>query len=91
MSVFNGGPLNGPASLNDPFAAARVPPSFELSGICSSQFEWNAVRARTNPNLKDGKTYEYNLNVQYAAGRGYLLQVGYVGTQSVNRPGQIQF
>ena len=39
----------------------------------------------------DGKTEEYNLNVQYALGHDYLLQVGYVGTQSVHRSGQIEF
>jgi hypothetical protein len=45
----------------------------------------------TDPNLKNGLTEEYNLNVQYAAGRGYLLNVGYVGTRSLHRPGFIQF
>ena len=41
--------------------------------------------------MRDGRTQEYNLNVQYAVGRGYLLQVGYVGTQSSHRSGQVEF
>jgi len=91
MSVFNGGPPNGNASLRDPFAAARVPLSLSFPVFSPLVPNGTPFIQGTNTNLKDGKTYEYNLNVQYAAGRGYLLQVGYVGTQSVNRPGQIQF
>jgi hypothetical protein len=41
--------------------------------------------------MRDGRTREYNLNVQYVVGRGYLLEVGYVGTQSSHRSGQIEF
>jgi hypothetical protein len=44
-----------------------------------------------NPNILDGKTEEYNLNLQYALGRDYLLEVGYVGTRSLHRPGQVEF
>lgn len=45
----------------------------------------------TDPNVLDGKTQEYNVNIQYALGRDFLLDVGYVGAQSNHRPGQIQF
>jgi len=45
----------------------------------------------TNPNIRDGRTQEYNLNVQYAPGRDYLLEIGYVGTNSAHRPGQVEF
>jgi hypothetical protein len=41
--------------------------------------------------MLDGRTQEYNLNVQYALGRGYLLEIGYVGAQSSNRSGQVEF
>ena len=91
MSVFNSGTPNGPASLSDPFAAARVPPSSSFPVFSPLVNGGTPFVQGTNTNLKDGRTYEYNLNVQYAAGLGYLFQVGYVGTQSVNRPGQIQF
>jgi hypothetical protein len=45
----------------------------------------------TDPNLKDARTQEYNLNVQYAFAQDYLLDVGYVGSQSIHRLGQIEF
>jgi hypothetical protein len=45
----------------------------------------------TNPNMLDGRTTEYNLNVLYSLGRSYLLEVGYVGTSSTHRPGQVEF
>jgi hypothetical protein len=45
----------------------------------------------TDPNLRDGLTQEYNLNVQYAVGRRYVLDVGYVGARSLHRPGFLQF
>jgi hypothetical protein len=41
--------------------------------------------------VKDAKTEEYNLNVQYALAKDYVLEVGYVGTRSLHRPGQIEF
>jgi hypothetical protein len=41
--------------------------------------------------MQDGRTVEYNLNVLYALGRGYLLEVGYVGTSSTHRSGQVEF
>jgi hypothetical protein len=45
----------------------------------------------TDPNVLDGRTQEYNLNLQYAPGDDYLLEVGYVGTRSSHRPGQVEF
>ena len=39
----------------------------------------------------DAYTQEYNLNVQYAFAQDYLLEVGYVGTRSQHRSGQIEF
>lgn len=45
----------------------------------------------TSPHTVDPYTQEYNLNVQYEFARDYLLEVGYVGTRSVHRPGTIEF
>jgi hypothetical protein len=45
----------------------------------------------TNPKMADAYTEEYNLNVEYALARDYLLQVGYVGSRSLHRSGQIEF
>jgi hypothetical protein len=91
MSVFNGGPPNGAASLQDPFAAARVPPRASFPVFTPLVPFGTPFVQGTNPNLKDGKTYEYNLSLQYDAGRNYVFQLGYVGTQSVDRPGQVEF
>jgi hypothetical protein len=90
LSQFQAGPPNGPASLASPFVPLMLPPSSfpVFQPLVPGGFPF-IIGA--NPDLKDGKTYEYNFNVQYAMGRGYLLQVGYVGTQSVHRPGQLQF
>jgi hypothetical protein len=91
LSEFNGGPPNGGASLQDPFVDARVPPSSKFPVFLPLVPGGTPFIQGKNPNIKDGKTYEYNLNVQYEAGHGYLLQAGYVGTQSVHRPGSIEF
>ena len=91
LSEFNGGPPNGGASLHDPFADARVPPSSNFPVFMPLVPNGTPFIQGKNPNIKDGKTYEYNLNLQYEAPRNYLLQLGYVGTQSVHRPGSIEF
>jgi Carboxypeptidase regulatory-like domain/TonB dependent receptor/TonB-dependent Receptor Plug Domain len=91
LSEFNGGPPNGGASLKDPFVDARVPPSSNFPVFMPLVPNGTPFIQGKNPNIKDGKTYEYNLNLQYEAGGGYLLQMGYVGTQSVHRPGSLEF
>lgn len=90
ISQFVGGPPDGAATLQSPYdPLLPASSSFPIfSPLAPGGFPFIEG---TNPNLKDGKTYEYNLNMQYAASRNYLLQAGYVGTQSVNRPGQIEF
>jgi hypothetical protein len=91
LSEFNGGPPNGGASLLDPFADTRVPPQSSFPVFSPLVPNGTPFIEGTNPNLKDGRTYEYNLNVQYAPGHDYVVQIGYVGTQSRNRPGQVEF
>lgn len=44
-----------------------------------------------DPNVTDPYTHEYNLNVQAALGRDYLLEVGYVGERSLHIPGGVEF
>jgi hypothetical protein len=84
-----GGP-NAGASLQNPFVP-QIPqnsayPIFQPRTPTSTPFIES-----TNPNMLDGRTQEYNLNVQVGLGRGYVFQVGYVGTQSSHRSGQLEF
>ena len=87
---FVGGAPNGPASLQSPFVPLIQPkssyPVFTPRTPDSTPFIES-----TNSHMLDGRTQEYNLNVEYALGRGYLLGVGYVGTHSDHRSGQIEF
>jgi len=89
LNIVSGAP-NGPATLQSPFVPLVLPntsyPIFEPRTPTSTPFIEG-----TNPNIRDGKTQEYNLNLQYAVGHGYLLEVGYVGTNSNHRPGQYEF
>ncbi len=84
------GASNGPATLQSPFVPLVQPassyPIFVMRTPTSTPFIQG-----TDPNVLDGRTDEYNLNLQYALGKGYLLETGYVGTRSVHRPGQIEF
>jgi Carboxypeptidase regulatory-like domain/TonB dependent receptor len=87
---FVAGAPNGDATLQSPFVPLVLPrssyPIFMPRTPTSTPFIEG-----TNPNMQDGRTQEYNLNVQVALGQGYLLQVGYIGTQSANRSGQVEF
>jgi hypothetical protein len=87
--IVAGGP-NGPATLQNPFVPL-VPPSSSFPVYTPRTPSSAPFIEGTNPNLLDGMTQEYNLNLQYAVGGGYLLQVGYVGTQSTHRSGQVEF
>ena len=67
-----------PSTANYPIFMPRVPGGFPfLEGL--------------SPRTTDPYTQEYNLNLQYAFGPDYLLEVGYVGTHSQHRPGSIEF
>ncbi len=89
LQIIDGSP-NAAATLQSPFVPTVLPyssyPIFTPLTPDSSPF----IEA-TNPNMKDGTTEEYNLNIECALGRGYLLDAGYVGTHSWNRSGQVEF
>jgi hypothetical protein len=89
LNIVSGAP-NGPATLQSPFVPLVLPnssyPIFMPRTPTSTPFIEG-----TNPNIRDGLTREYNLNLQWALGRNYLLEVGYVGTNSTHRPGQYEF
>ncbi len=85
------GAANGAATLQSPYVPLVLPTSSYPIFVPRSTATPLPFTQGTNPNIKDGQTLEYNLNFQYAPGRDYLVQVGYVGTRSVHRPGQLQF
>jgi hypothetical protein len=89
LQFIEGAP-NATATLQSPFVPLILPqssfPIFMPRTPASAPF----IEA-TNPSLKDDRTYEYNLNIEYELGHGYLLSVGYVGTQSAVRDGQWEF
>lgn len=92
FAQFTPGVLNAAATLQTPFVPSLPPgTAFPIFSPLTQNSPNPPFIEATNPNLKDGKTYEYNLNVQYELGHGYVLQVGYVGTQSVHRSGQYSF
>ncbi|WP_263352972.1 TonB-dependent receptor [Acidicapsa acidisoli] len=85
------GAANGAATLQSPYDPLVLPTSSYPIFVARSSASPLPFTQGADPNIKDGKTEEYNLNVQYAPGHDYLLEVGYVGTWSVHRPGQIEF
>jgi hypothetical protein len=85
------GAANGPATLQSPYVPLVLPNSSYPIFLRRSSSSPLPFIQGTDPNLKDGKTEEYNLGVQYAPGSDYLLEVGYVGTRSMHRPGQLEF
>jgi hypothetical protein len=89
LNIVSGAP-NANATLQSPFVPL-VPPASTYPIFMPRTPTSTPFIQGTNPNVKDGKTYEYNLNFQYALGRDYLLEVGYVGTKSLHRPGQYEF
>jgi hypothetical protein len=90
LSQIVAGAPNGPATLQNPFVPL-VPPSSSFPVFTPRTPTSAPFIEATNPNLLDGMTQEYNLNLQYELGRGYLVQVGFVGTNSTNRSGQVEF
>jgi carboxypeptidase family protein/TonB-dependent receptor-like protein len=85
------GAANGAATLQSPYNPLVLSNSSYPIFLRRSSTSPLPFTQGTDPNVNDGKTEEYNLNLEYAMGRDYLLDVGYVGTWSVHRPGQIEF
>jgi hypothetical protein len=85
------GAANGAATLQNPYVTPVLPQSSYPIFLPRSVTTPLPFVQGTDPNLKDARTQEYNLNLQYAFAQDYLLEVGYVGTQSIHRLGQIQF
>ncbi|WP_263352441.1 TonB-dependent receptor [Acidicapsa acidisoli] len=89
LQIVAGAP-NGAATLQNPFVPV-VPSSSAFPIFTPRTATSTPFIEGTNPGMLDGRTQEYNLNIEYALGHGYVLQTGYVGTQSTHRSGQVEF
>ena len=87
---FVGGSPNGAATLQNPFVP-RVPLSTQFPVFMPRTPVSTPFIESTNTGLLDGLTQEYNLDLEYDLGRGFLFDLAYVGTQSMHRPGQFEF
>jgi hypothetical protein len=88
--TFIVGAANGAATLQSPFVPL-IPPASAFP-VFAPRTPNSAINIEaTDPSLRDGMTQEYNLNLQYAPTDSWLGQVAYVGTQSTNRSGQVEF
>lgn len=87
---FSSGSVNSGATLQHPFSPLLpAPASYPL--FTPRTFGGFPFLEGLSPNTVDGRTQEYNVNLQLALTPDYLVEVGYVGTSSAHRPGSIEF
>lgn len=89
LQIVSGTP-NGPATLDSPFVPLVLPKSSYPIFMPRTATSVPFIEG-TDPFVLDGRTQEYNLNVQYSPATDFVVEVGYVGTVSDHRPGQIEF
>ncbi len=87
---FISGSPNAGASLQSPFVPL-IPQNSAYPVFLPRTPTSTPFIESTNPNMLDGRTQEYNFNVQVGLGRGFVFEVGYVGTNSAHRSGQLEF
>jgi hypothetical protein len=81
---------NGAATLQSPFNPL-LPPTSSFPIYQPRIAGGGAFTSGVSPKVSDPYTQEYNLNLQYAFAKNYLLEVGYVGTNTTHSPGSIEF
>ena len=89
LQILSGTP-NAGATLDRPFAPL-VPPTSSYPIFTPRSPSLFPFLEGTVPTTRDAYTQEYDLNVQYAFSHDYLLELGYVGSRSLHRSGQIEF
>jgi len=89
FQIISGTP-NAPATLESPFVPLVLPYSSYPVFTPRTPDSFPFIEG-IDPDITDGKTQEYNLNIQYAIGRNYVFDFGYVGTHSSHRSGQVEF
>jgi hypothetical protein len=90
IQQISSGQSNAGATLANPFAPLLPLPSAYPTFIPRVPFGFPFLQG-ISPDLKDAYTQEYNVNIQTELAHDYLLQVGYVGTRSIHRPGSVEF
>jgi Carboxypeptidase regulatory-like domain/TonB dependent receptor/TonB-dependent Receptor Plug Domain len=81
---------NGPATLQQPYNPL-LPPSSAYPLFQPRVPGGSQLISAPSPHAGDPYTQEYNLNLQYALGRDYLIETGYVGTRSLHVAGSLMF
>ena len=81
---------NAGATLQNPFSPL-LPPASSFPIYQPRIAGGGSFTSGVSPHIIDPYTQEYNLNVQYAFARDFLLEVGYVGTHTDHAPGSIEF
>jgi hypothetical protein len=90
LQQFSFNAQNSGATLQSPFH-----PSLPLASsfpIYRPRFAGGgAYTSGVSPRVVDPYTQEYNLNIQYAFAKDFLLEAGYVGSHTTHSPGRIEF
>jgi hypothetical protein len=87
---FTSGSQNGPANLASPFTPLL--PSLDSYPIFPLRIPGGGPTiGGISTHITDPYTEEYNVNLQFNAGWNSLLEVGYVGTRSLNVAGCSEF
>ena len=84
------GVQNGGATLQNPFNPL-LPPTSSFPVYQPRITGKGAFTSGVSPHIIDPWTQEYNLNLQYAFARDFLLEAGYVGAHTTHSPGSVEF
>ncbi len=90
MQQFFAGAQNGPATLQQPYSPL-LPPNSAYPMFQPRVPGGSLLISSASPRVGDPYTEEYNLNLQFAPGRDYLIEAGYVGTRSLHVAGSTMF
>ena len=90
LQQLNFGVQNAGSTLQNPFDPL-LPPASSFPIYQPRLPGGGAYTSGVSPHVIDPYTQEYNLNLQYAFARNFLLEAGYVGAHTTHSPGRIEF